>query len=161
MTRHEYTDYSDEEQKEFLARCRLLKREWRVGDWIWYSRYSKDREGVLGSKTWAISIITDPNPAGWCCEVQTGEGRIRTNPSPLGLHTESKDKIWLPTLDDLIRMEGWSVHYHIWQHGKVFWVVQEWSDLAVPVRGPLESVGISEASGPCLAALRAIQGDLE
>jgi hypothetical protein len=133
---HEFASYSDEEKKEFLARARLLKHDFVYGDWAWHP------DGVF--------LIYEIHPSNAMFRSSDGIMDIPEKPKPLTLW---ESWVWLPSLNDLLRMDGWKDYFLTsdFFHQRNTWVVLE------DHRGIEDGSALSEANHLCLAALRAIQ----
>lgn len=117
---HEFESYTPEEQQEFLQRAKLLEHEWSVGDWAFFD---EDDPPYL--------VVHDPFRSRSDITFETStSARYVTD-----------GMVWLPTLDDLVRMLGpkfaiYNEEIRVMEHELT----------SITVDGPL-----------CLAAIRAIQ----
>ena len=133
---HEFVNYTEEEKTEFLARARLLKHDFVYGDWAWHP------DGIF--------LIYEIHPSNAMFRSSDGIMDIPEKRKPL---TIWESWVWLPSLDDIVRMDGWKdgILVKAFFHKDARWCVFE------GLRDMEDASPLSRAPHPCLAALRAIQ----
>ncbi len=133
---HEFADYNDAEQKEFLSLVQQMEWEPRVGDWCW--------NRISGA--WLITAIID---YGW--GITDGRGEISVSADEF-----AERNTWLPQAHDLLEMLPMGVQ--IVRCGTIsvkstnlFWTVN-YGD---------EEDEIGESDHLCLALARAVMATKE
>lgn len=129
-------DYTDDEWAELLARCKLLTEGWHkfeLGDWVYYKETMRTVVGLRLERD-RLDLLYPGNQA--ADHIYFSQGDI----------------IWLPRLDQLVRMEEWQHDFQLSQNyikggaGQFLWGIAD----------SVENC-LSRAPTPELAALRALQ----
>jgi len=137
------SDYTDEEWAEVLARCKLLteEHEWQEGDW-----------GLIGDDPFILVQETEDGRI-WI-KTESGIFKRPHMRESWGGHLTPElireNAIWIPRLDQLVRMDGWlGAFFHLQNlsssPGWGVWdiIEKEWTSDIVPT--------------PELAVLRTLQ----
>jgi hypothetical protein len=137
IMKHEFEHYDDEEKKEFLALASQLKHEWQWGDMGLWNPEAAFRIGRL------FTIVNIEDDVLYVRYTDGAGGSF--------WDSQTKSRAWLPTLDDIIRSEGWNPDWRLNREiDENHTVGPDWEV------GYRWGVTLGKAPHPCLAALRAI-----